>query len=321
MDDTFAEDDVFRTRQTPASMTFDAPLHLPYGTAERTSKDFWGDDVDLYMVEKRPMLPDYAVAENPWDRNPRECGLQRSFQQAEPYMNCHEKEGLWSTGAELARSVDVRVKSLDQFGNFVTTKTEKLGADPIIGNGAGGMGPVLGPHLAPHVRSGVHSDYIGPAGGAMAPARASDPQYNLPAATRSPKLWYSAGTTITGGFVGEAGSLVENPQEGGRPSQIVDFEQPVYVTGGALQPAGDSMVMNDPLGEGRPRMSKEDLDQPIFTASNAQVGSSLLENPRRAEGQDRGSITACLCSALPLITALVPRWGRTRSKEEGLLGS
>jgi hypothetical protein len=232
------------------------------------------------MLERRPLVPEYVFAEHEWDMNPRECGLRKSYETMNPYENSESVE--WATGENLARSVDVREMSINRYGSFAqSTNPTAYGADPLIGNGAGGMGPVLGPYIG---KKGTPKptvpDYVGPAG-ASSPMGPPEADIQLPSATRSNRTYEQYGN-VTGGFVSDYGSEGVNPFVGGRASQIVgDYETWTGVTGGYV-PSGADISINDPSKGARFRMpGSQGAFDPIITAGPPGGGSfgSLDVNP------------------------------------------
>jgi len=273
-----SEDEVLPTRRDPASMDFDAPLHTPYGTAERTDVDFWGPNKDLLM-ERRSLLPSFVLAEHEWDRNPRECGLKASYLKPDPY----ESQGSvsWAQGANLSRSVDVRQLSGNRYASF-TQKTNPtvFGADPIIGNGQGGMGPVLMPFLGKKgTAKGPVPDYVPPAGGALPSAGNLAAEYTLPAATRSMRTHEESGN-ITGGLVSDYGNESVNPYEGARVRNLLEYEEDGWFNGGFVA-SGNDLTINDPNAGARWRqvLTRSGGDEAIFTGSQISTGPSLDMTP------------------------------------------
>ena len=284
-DDIMTNDDPTPTRSHPASMNFSAPLHTPYGTAEATDIDFWGPNPDL-LAERRPLLPDYALSEHSWDsRNPHECGLRNALDMPDVYADSNDiskgRESVsWADGATLARTVDVKEMSENRYFHVTqTTNPTAYAADPIIGNGAGGMGPTLGNYLGKKGTpkpSGV-PDYIPPAGGAMTSAGPLMPQYRLPGATRSNRT-HSIQPGVTGGFVANYGNETVNPQIGQRLKKHVDFESRGGITGGYIASGADTTFggpngkeqMNDMLAGARFRLGNGNFE----TMGNARFGVS-----------------------------------------------
>jgi hypothetical protein len=281
---TFTEDEVQRSRREPASMDFQAPLHTPYGTGERTELDFWGRDADP-LLNRRPLLPDYVLMEHEWDRNPHECGIRKSFVVPQVYETKDSKYADFSTGALSVRSNDIKQTGLNTYASFVqSTNREFLGADPIIGNGAGGMGPVMGPYLG---KKGTQQkpetcpDYVGPAGGAMASAGPPQPMYTLPSATRRNRSYPQGGHGITGGYVSDFGGETVNPREGGRGSLFgPGYEAWTFADGGFVA-SGADLTINDPNSGARYKLTSElrGANDPIM-AGMGGIGSSLELNPQ-----------------------------------------
>lgn len=277
-DMSISEDEVFPTRRDPASMDFDAPLHTPYGTAERTDVDFWGGERNLLM-ERRSLLPSFVVAEHEWDRNPRECGLRASYVTPDPYESAGSVS--WSQGANLARSVDVRELSNNRYASFTQkTNPTAYGADPIIGGGQGGMGPVLMPFLGKKgTPKGPVPDYVSPAGGALPSAGNLAAEYQLPSATRSLRTHEESGG-VTGGFVADFGNEAVNPYEGARVRNLLEYEEEGWVNGGYIASGADTTI-NDPNKGARWRqvLTRPGGDDNIFNGSQLTTGPSLDATP------------------------------------------
>ena len=241
----FTEDEVYPTKTHPGSMDFDAPLHLPQGTAVRTDVEFWGPNPDLLM-ERRPLLPSYVLEEHEWDRNPRECGLKASYVTRDPY-SVNDDAVDWAQGATLAKSVDVKELGNNRYFSF-TQKTNPTvyGADPVVGNGSGGMGPSLGPYLG---KKGMQPkptvpDRAGGMGGAMVSAPPKFAEFQLPPSTRS-GYFYEVDGTVQGGYVADYGDETINPVVGGRQPLWQDYEQWGQADGGYVA-SGNDLSINDP---------------------------------------------------------------------------
>lgn len=239
------EDEVFPTKTHPGAMDFDAPLHLPQGTAVRTDLEFWGPNPDL-LAERRPLLPSWVMAEHEWDRNPKECGLKASYVTRDPYSVSDDAVD-WAQGANLAKSVDVKQLSVNRYFSFANkTNPTVYGADPIIGNGSGGMGPTMGPYLG---KKGMQPkptvpDRTGVKGGGMVSAPPQFADFQLPSATRS-GYFYEVDGTVQGGYVADYGDETVNPVVGGRQPLWQDYEQWGDVNGGYIA-SGNDMSINDP---------------------------------------------------------------------------
>jgi hypothetical protein len=103
------EEEPLPSRNTPAAMDFQAPLHTPFGTAIRTSTEFWGPQSKAeILANRRTLLPPWVLAEHDWDRNPRECGRKAAAMSADVYADGDPNAVSLASGATLARSVDVR---------------------------------------------------------------------------------------------------------------------------------------------------------------------------------------------------------------------
>lgn len=241
----FTEDEVFPTKTHPGSMDFDAPMHMPQGTAVRTDLEFWGPNPDLLM-ERRSLMPTYVMEEHEWDRNPRECGLKASYVTRDPYSVGDDAVD-WAQGATLAKSVDVKELSGNRYFSF-TQKTNPTvyGADPVIGNGAGGMGPIMGPYLGKKgmTRKPAVPDRAGGMGGALPTAPPQFAEYQLPASTRSGYNYEDTGH-VNGGFSASYGDETLNPVVGGRQPLWQDYEQWGQADGGYVA-SGNDLSINDP---------------------------------------------------------------------------
>jgi hypothetical protein len=237
----FTEDEPYPVRSEPVPMDFQAPLHTPYGTAERTYDDFWGVQKNA-LLERRNLLPDYAVVENEWDRNPRECGKQISERTLNPY----ETEGSFNSamGADLVRSIDTKEAGITRYTRFhQTTNPTAYNADPIIGGSSGGGVPTLGPYIG---KSGSDKPswipgYVPPAGGGSSQsAPPVEPGMRLPSATRSNRQHEEIGNAVGGNTVADYGDEFVNPQLGGRPSLLAtEYEHWGYRNGGFVSSGGD----------------------------------------------------------------------------------
>ena len=322
----FTEDEPYPVRSEPVPMDFQAPLHTPYGTAERTYDDFWGHKNPL--LERRNLLPSYAIAENEWDRNPRECGKQIS----EKTLNPYESESSFNSalGADVARSIDTKSASVTQYMRFYQTDNPTAwGADPVIGGSSGGGVPRLGPYIG---KSGSDKPswtpgYVPPAGGLSAPPVESE--MTLPGATRSNRNHEEFGNVTGGDAVASYGDEFVNPQIGGRPSLLAtDYEYWGHRNGGGLVSGGadweagggvdrtlwnpndgaryrylpnqdganDPLSVNGPVSMGpsldlTPKIGgrpnqKIDFDRVLAGGTTSGVGSGLTHNP-----QDGGRMT------------------------------
>jgi hypothetical protein len=283
-DSVFSDDEVVPTRRWPAAPDFDAPLHTPYGTAERTDLEFWGHDPD-FLQNRRPLLPEHAVMENSWNRNPHEFGLQRSYVEPQVYETKNKNYADFSTGALSVRSNDIKETSRNIFASFTqSTNREFIGADPFLGNGAGGMGPVLGPYLdkkGTQQKPETYPDYVPPAGGAGPGGVPKEPDYFLPGATRRNRTYPQGGHGITGGFVADFGNDSINPKVGGRPGVLnPEYESWTFLNGGYVS-SGPDLSINDPNSGARFRFPSvtDGGNDPIFTSRSSGAGSSLENNP------------------------------------------
>lgn len=280
------EDEPLPSRTEPASMDFQAPLHTPYGTAERTYEGFWGAKNPL--LERRELLPDYAVTEYEWDRNPRECGKRRSEFMAQPYE--HEGSVAVSAGADLGRTIDVKEASITQYMRYVQkTNPTAYGADPVIGQGAGGGVPVLMPYLGKKGSSKplFSPGYTPPAGGAMPAAPPVEPGMQLPSATRGNRQYELHGNVTGGNAVSSYGDESINPQRGGRPSLLAtEYEHwghrnGGFVSGGGEWDASGSTIWNPNDGARfRNVVDQDGATEPIMTGSYISEGPSLDRTPK-----------------------------------------
>lgn len=282
VDEMLTEDQVFPTTNGPKAMDFQAPLHTPYGTAERTWEGFWGENRDGDLSERRPLMPFYTVAENSWDRNPREEGIQFAGRSLQPYEGSNSTAGV-SAGAEYARTVGVRELSGNRYYSFVqkTNPTAYFG-DPIVGQGAGGQVPILGPYLG---KKGTPKplavpDYLPPSGGAMPSAGPQEPYMRLPGATRSNRQYEERGNVTGGNAVSAFGDESLNPQVGGRPSLFaIEYEDWGRLNGGFVASGADLNLWN-PNDGARYRMTTlNGPDDPIFSSGGVAAGPSLDQTP------------------------------------------
>ena len=270
------EDEPVPSRREPASMDYSAPLHTPYGTSDRTWEQFYGKNRNP-MLERRPLMPSFVFAEHEWDTNPRESNLRASYTVDRPY----EMDGSigWAEGENIARSVDVRAMSNNRYASFAQkSNPTAYNADPIIGNGQGGMGPVLGPYIG---KKGTPKptvpDRPGIAG-TSAGGVPMDAEFWLPGATRSNRTHSETGN-ITGGFVADYGAETINPYQGGRISNRTAMEEYTVwnASGGPIGSFGGED--QNPQEGGRVRMPGN-----FQIVSNAGgrigVGSSLENNPQ-----------------------------------------
>jgi hypothetical protein len=262
-------------------MDFQAPLHTPYGTAERTYEGFWGPK--NLLLDRRNLLPDYAVAEHEWDRNPRECGKRASEAMAQPY----EVKGSagFAAGADLARTIGVKEASVTQYMRFTQkTNPTAYNADPIIGNGAGGGVPILQPYIG---KKGTHKplfvrDYIPPAGGAMPAAPPVESEYQLPSATRANRQYEEMGNVTGGDAVSAFGDEDINPQKGGRPSLLAtEYEHWGYRNGGFVASGADWSIWNPNDGARYKNIANQDgANDPLMTGAPTSMGPSLDLTPK-----------------------------------------
>lgn len=277
----FTEDEPFPVRMEPAPMDFQAPLHTPYGTAERTYEDFWGTKNPL--LERRNLLPDYAVTEYEWDRNPRECGKRASEMMAQPYEEVGSAG--FQSGAELARTMGVKEASRTQYMRFTqTSNPTAYNADPIIGNSMGGGVPTLQPYLGKKGTSKplFVQDYMPPAGGAMPYAPPVEPGMQLPSAQRSNRQYEEVGNVTGGDSVKACGDEDINPQRGGRPSLLAtEYEFWGQRNGGFISSGNDMTVWN-PNDGARYRLLPDRAtagDEMIVTGAPVASGPSLDLTP------------------------------------------
>lgn len=281
VDMMFTEDEPLPVRSEPAPMDFQAPLHTPYGTAERTYEGFWG--AKNLLLDRRNLLPDYALAEHEWDRNPRECGKRAAEAMLQPYETGGSAS--FAAGADLARTIGVKESSVTQYARFAqNTNPTAWGADPIIGNGAGGGGPVLQPYLG---KKGTHKplfvpDYTPPAGGAMPSAPPVEPGMQLPSATRANRQYEEVGNVTGGSAVSAYGDEDINPQRGGRPSLLAtDYEHWGHRNGGFVASGADWTVWNPNDGARYRNIANQDgANDPIVTGAPVSVGPSLDLTPK-----------------------------------------
>jgi hypothetical protein len=234
----FTEDEPYPVRSEPVPMDFQAPLHTPYGTAERTYDAFWGHKNAL--LERRNLLPSYAIAENEWDRNPHEDGKQRAERMLNPYESNETFNA--ATGADVARTIDTKDAGMTHYARFYqTSNPTAYGADPIMAGGAGGGVPRLGPFIGRggSAKPSWTPGYVPPAGGAMPAAPPVEPEMQLPSSTRSNRQHEEFGNVTGGDAVASYGDEMINPQIGGRPSLLAtEYEYWGQRNGGNLVSGG-----------------------------------------------------------------------------------
>jgi hypothetical protein len=283
------EDQPLPVRSEPVPMDFQAPLHTPYGTAERTYEGFWG--AKNLALDRRSLLPDYAIAENEWDRNPRECGKQIAERSLLPYETADSFNS--STGATLVRNADVKDQSVTQYMRFTQkTAPTMYNADPIRVGGAGGGVPRLGPYIG---RGGSSKPswvpgYVGPAGGAMPSAPPVEAELQLPSATRANRQYEEIGNAAGGDSVAYYGDENVNPHRGGRPSLLAtEYEDwghrnGGFVAGGPEWEAGggvDSTLWNPNDGARYRYMPPQDgANDPVSITGKVSAGPSLDLTPQ-----------------------------------------
>jgi hypothetical protein len=271
-----AEDEVYPSKREPIAMDFQAPLHTPYGTAERTDVEFWGPNRNLLM-ERRNLLPDYAIAESEWDRNPRECGLQASFRKANPYED-GDTAG-FAYGEELARTPAVREQSHNLYGRVsMRAQPTAWGADPVIAGGQGGMVPTLGPYLGKKgTPKGPVPDYTPIAGGAHGYLPPVEAQYQLPSATRTLRTHEELGPEIKAPS-SDFGDETVNPFQGGRISKLTEYSQDTRIDGGFVA-SGADMTINDPTAGARWRPLVEPTQDAIIQGAAVKAGPDEKATP------------------------------------------
>lgn len=244
------EGEMYPSRSTPASMHFQDPLHLPYGTAERETADFWGtplfsDDPNMH----RTLLPTYATAEFSWD-NPRENAFQNTTHALAPYQT---PDGYnMALGAEMGRSVDVREQSLNRYVQVVQkTNQVAYNADPLYRSGGSGGGvPVLGSYMGKRgqQKPSSHPAYVPPAGGSLPNAPHPEADTQLPSATRSlgQNEYMTTGISASRGVCGNEST---SPQVGGRYSQLsaVDYNSWGHRNGGFVRGGVDTETKGETL--------------------------------------------------------------------------
>jgi hypothetical protein len=271
------------SKSEPSAMSFQSPMHLPYGNSERTWEQFWGPNPDLLM-ERRSLLPTYVTAEyNQWDRNPYENGLQKSFAKPKnPWVEDEERDLDWGTGASSARSNDVKTLGINRYYSFAQkSNPTAYGADPIVNSSQGSMPPILLAYTGKRIKDNVVPDYIPPPqGSTQNPAVA--PEMFLPAQSRNP---YQPGSWGQGkgsgsGFVNDYGSISVNPMEGPRLRKNLDnWEQWGLANGGYVSSGADSTV-NDWQRGGRYRINlTQGGQEPIFSGALINNGPSLDLTP------------------------------------------
>lgn len=275
------EDEPLPSRTYPAAMDFQAPLHTPYGTGERTYDEFWGAKNPL--LDRRGLLPDYVVAEHEWDRNPRECGKRASNMMANPYEVLGSAG--FGTGANIARTIGVKEASMTQYMRFSqNTNPTAYGADPFMSGGAGGGVPVLQSYLGKKgsTKPLFTRDYIPPAGGAMPSAPPVEPDIRLPAPTRSNRQYEEVGNVTGGNAVSTYGDEDVNPQRGGRPSLMAtEYEHWGYRNGGFVSSGADWTLWNPNDGARyRNIVDQSGANDPIVTGAPISVGPSLDLTPK-----------------------------------------
>lgn len=269
------EDCPMPTKSEPAAMETQAPIHLPYGTAERSFEDFWGEQNPACDIPSD--MPPYAVVRNSWDDdNSRAVGLRA----AQCSMNPYECDGSFnvSGGACSARDDDVKRNGHVRFVSAVSnTNPTQYGADPFVSGGAAGGGvPVLVPYLGKKGggRPLAVPDYVPPAGGGASAAASAV----LPHATfvrRIESNFEQTGAAWGGSSVAAGGANEESIA--GRYSMLQNFEAsgtgPV-----ALVPQGPSMEATPVVG-GRDRHA---MQFPKISAGGAPsgLGSDLVVNPK-----------------------------------------
>lgn len=314
------EDEPLPNRAEPASMDFQAPLHTPYATGERSYEEFWGPEC-AGALETRPMLPSYVLAENSWDRNPKEYLKQKAMMTE---CNPYEKEGCFNgaNGACFARDDSVKGQSFVRYDRFSqNSNPTAYNADPIRTGGSGGGVPMLGNFIGKSSRDRPRflPAYVPPAGGGLPNAPPVEACVRLPPHTRSLKQYEDVGApvagsteyggecvnphvggrssllspedryehggqTVTAGFVAEGPSLDVTPQAGGRERMAGQFDELPGV-GAASSGVGAGEECND-LRDGARSSRIIDFDA-VPLGRSAGVGSSLGENPVRGGRQSR----------------------------------